>query len=63
MLRRKSGAFLLAPSVTAPYVLVSAFLAQGLGYAPSRPLVAVSWDWRSAWCFLTHNAKAAFSIA
>ena len=44
MFRRKRRDFWLLLALTAPYVLVSAFLTQRTGYAPqARPLVSVIW--------------------
>ncbi|MGB7294820.1 MAG: hypothetical protein WBC70_04455 [Candidatus Aminicenantales bacterium] len=44
MFRQKRREFFLLLWLTAPYVLVSAFLTQRTGYAPqARPLVAVIW--------------------
>jgi len=44
MFRRKRRDFWLLLALTAPYVLLSAFLTQRTGYAPqARPLVAVIW--------------------
>ncbi len=44
MFRRMKREFWLLLGLTAPYVLVSAFLTQRTGYAPqARPLVAVIW--------------------
>ncbi len=44
MFRRKRRDFWLLLGLTAPYVLLSAFLTQRAGYAPqARPLVAVIW--------------------
>jgi hypothetical protein len=63
MLRRKKKDFWLLLGLTAPYVLVSAFLTQRTGYAPqARPLVAVIWC-LSIWLgyFLVHNRKTIFS--
>jgi len=59
MLRRKRKDFWLLLGLTAPYVLVSAFLTQRTGYAPqARPLVSVIWA-LTIWLgyFLVHNRK------
>lgn len=63
MLRRKRKDFWLLLALTAPYVLLSAFLTQRTGYAPqARPLVAVIW-WLVIWLgyFLENNRKTIFS--
>jgi hypothetical protein len=63
MLRRKRRDFWLLLGMTAPYVLLSAFLTQRTGYAPqARPLVAVIW-WLIIWLgyFLVHDPKTLFS--
>jgi hypothetical protein len=63
MLRRKKKDFWLLLGLTAPYVLLSAFLTQRTGYAPqARPLVAVIW-WLVIWLgyFLVHNRETLFS--
>jgi len=63
MLRRKRRDFWLLLGLTAPYMLVSAFLTQRTGYAPqARPLVSVIW-WLSIWLgyFLIHNRKTILS--
>jgi hypothetical protein len=63
MLRRKRRDFWLLLGLTAPYVLVSAFLTQRTGYAPqARPLISVIW-WLSIWLgyFLIHNQKTILS--
>lgn len=64
LIRRKARDFSLLLFLTAPYVLVSAFLTQRTGYAPqARPLVAVVWG--LGIClghFLAHNHKKIFSF-
>jgi hypothetical protein len=63
MLRRKRRDFWLLLGLTAPYVLVSAFLTQRTGYAPqARPLVSVIW-WLTIWLgyYLIHNRKTILS--
>ncbi len=64
LLRRKRKDFFILSFLTAPYVLVSAFLTQRTGYAPqARPLVAVIWA--LGIClghFLAHNTKKIFSF-
>jgi hypothetical protein len=63
MLRRKKKDFWLLLGLSAPYVLVSAFLTQRTGYAPpARPLVAVIW-WLLIWLgyFLIHNRKTVWT--
>ncbi len=69
MVRRKRRDFWLLLVLTAPYVLVSAFLTQRTGYAPqARPLVSVVWA-LAIWVgyFLVNNRKtvcsAAFNLA
>jgi hypothetical protein len=65
MVRRKAAELPALLFVTAPYVLVSAFLTQRTGYAPqARPLVAVVWAMviGIGW-FLAVNRKRAFSGA
>jgi hypothetical protein len=63
MMRRKRKDFWLLLALTAPYVLLSAFLTQRTGYAPqARPLVAVIWGlviWLGH--FLDENRKTLFS--
>jgi len=65
MLKRKRKDFFLLVMLTAPYVLVSAFLTQRTGYAPQgRPLLAVIWAaiiWLG--CFLAENRTTLFSRA
>jgi len=63
MWRRKKKSFLLLLFVSAPYVLVSAFLTQRAGYAPqARPLVAVIWAAAIlVGYFLAHNEKRIFA--
>jgi hypothetical protein len=63
MLRRKRGDFWLLLGLTAPYVLLSAFLTQRTGYAPqARPLVSVIWT-LTIWLgyFLIHSRKTILS--
>jgi hypothetical protein len=63
MLRRKRRDFWLLLGLTAPYVLLSAFLTQRTGYAPqARPLVSVIW-WLAIWLgyFLIYNRKTILS--
>jgi len=63
MLRRKREDFWLLLGLTAPYVLLSAFLTQRTGYAPqARPLVSVIW-WLAIWLgyFLAYNRKTILS--
>jgi hypothetical protein len=63
MLRRKRRDFWLLLGLTAPYVLLSAFLTQRASYAPqARHLVAVIW-WLSIWLgyFLIHSRKTILS--
>jgi hypothetical protein len=63
MVRTKRKDFWLLLGVTAPYVLVSAFLTQRTGYAPqARPLVSVIWA-LTIWLgyFLVHNRKTIWS--
>lgn len=63
MVRRRKKDFWLLLGVTAPYVLVSAFLTQRAGYAPqARPLVSVIWG-LAIWLgfFLARNRKTVFS--
>jgi hypothetical protein len=63
LLRRKRKDFWLLLGLTAPYVLLYAFLTVRGGYAPqARPLVAVIW-WLSIWLgyFLIHNRKTILS--
>jgi hypothetical protein len=63
MLRRKRRDFWLLLGLTAPYVLLYAFLTVRGGYAPqARPLVSVIW-WLSIWLgyFLIHNQKTILS--
>jgi hypothetical protein len=65
MARRKAAELPALLFVTAPYVLVSAFLTQRTGYAPqARPLVAVVWAMviGIGW-FLAGNRKRAYSGA
>jgi hypothetical protein len=65
MWKRKRKDFFLLLLLTAPYVLVSAFLTQRTGYAPqARPLVAVIWA-AVIWLgyFLADNRKTIFSQA
>ncbi|MFZ2053629.1 MAG: hypothetical protein WAU81_05475, partial [Candidatus Aminicenantales bacterium] len=69
MFRRKRKDFWLLLGLTAPYVLLSAFLTQRAGYAPqARPLVAVIWA-LAIWLgyFLTKNRRtvcsAVFNVA
>ncbi|MDH7511358.1 MAG: hypothetical protein QHH14_00220 [Clostridiales bacterium] len=61
--RRKKKAFLLLLFVSAPYVLVSAFLTQRTGYAPqARPLVSVIWAVAIlVGYFLAYNQKKIFA--
>ncbi len=63
MWRRKKKDFLLLFFVSAPYVLVSAFLTQRTGYAPqARPLVSVIWALAIlTGYFLAQNKKKTFS--
>ena len=63
MIRRKGKDLLLLLFLTAPYVLVSAFLTQRTGYAPqARPLVAVIWGMGILVAyFLVFNSKKIFS--
>ena len=63
MFRRKRRDFWLLLGLTAPYVLLSAFLTQRTGYAPqARPLVSVIWG-LTAWLgyFLIQNRKTILS--
>ena len=63
MLRRKKRDFWLLLGITAPYVLLSAFLTQRTGYAPQgRPLVSVIWA-LTIWLgyFLIYNRKTILS--
>ncbi|HUU38900.1 MAG TPA: hypothetical protein VMW46_11955 [Candidatus Desulfaltia sp.] len=63
MFRRKKREFWLLLGLTAPYVLLSAFLTQRTGYAPqARPLVAVIWA-LAIWLgyFLVKNQKTVCS--
>jgi hypothetical protein len=65
MLKRKKRDLYLLLLLTAPYVLVSAFLTQRTGYAPqARPLVAVIWA-AVIWLgyFLAENRKTIFTRA
>jgi hypothetical protein len=62
MLRRKRKDFWLLLGMTAPYVLLSAFLTQRTGYAPqARPLVAVVWG-LTIWLgyFFIHNRETLY---
>ncbi|OGD31473.1 MAG: hypothetical protein A2V45_09720 [Candidatus Aminicenantes bacterium RBG_19FT_COMBO_58_17] len=63
MFRRKKGDFWLVLGLTAPYVLLSAFLTQRTGYAPqARPLVSVIWGLTICLgYFLIHNRKTILS--
>jgi hypothetical protein len=63
MWRRKKKGFLLLLFVSAPYVLVSAFLTQRTGYAPqARPLVSVIWAVAIlVGYFLAHNRTKMFA--
>jgi hypothetical protein len=65
MIRRRATEAGVLVFITAPYVLVSAFLTQRTGYAPqARPLVAVIWALvvGIGW-FLADNKKRSFSGA
>jgi hypothetical protein len=63
MARRRTRSFLLLAGLTAPYILVQAFLTQRTGYAPqARPLVSVIWALAiPLGYFLAANAKKIFS--
>jgi hypothetical protein len=63
MWRRKKKGFLLLLFVSAPYVLISAFLTQRTGYAPqARPLVSVIWALAIlVGYFLAYNRKKMFA--
>jgi len=62
VLRRKKSDFWVLAFITAPYVLVSAFLTQRTGYAPqARPLVSVIWGMAILLgAFIAHNGKKVF---
>ena len=65
MFRQKRREFFLLLGLTAPYVLLSAFLTQRAGYAPqARPLVAVVWA-LSIWLgyFLRQRRRTILSYA
>lgn len=65
MIRRKKRDFWLLLVLTAPYVLLSAFLTQRTGYAPqARPLVSVVWA-LAIWLgyFLVNNRKTVYAAA